>query len=165
MKTETVKLNYLHITPRKTRLVANLLKGLTVNEAEAQLLLRPQRVAKPLLKLLRSASSNAVHNKKMNVDQLIVDSIRVDQGPSSKRFLPRAMGRATPILKRTSHVTLVLKEVDKKIVPRFNITVHKPKKERGEKKKVKSKMQEEKIQPQKREKSGFLKKLFRRKSM
>lgn len=169
MNQETVKLNYLHIAPRKVRQVANLLKGLTVNEAEAQLLVHPQRVSKPLLVLLRSATANAVHNKKMNSGHLMIESIRVDQGPSTKRFLPRAMGRATSILKRTSHITLILKEIEKKTAPRFNIIAQKSKKTKKKEKKGKIKQpipQAEVKQKEKpKEKAGFFRRIFRRKSM
>ncbi|TSC96699.1 MAG: LSU ribosomal protein L22p (L17e) [Parcubacteria group bacterium Athens0714_26] len=167
MNTETVKLKFLHIAPRKVRLVANALRGLRVNEAEAQLLMRPQRSSYPILKLLRSGIANAVHNKKMDVDRLFIDKILVDQGPSLKRSMPRAMGRATPILKRTSHITLVLIEVEKKRIPRFNIITKKPKKAKKIKEtKIKPKDHSEKeaaIKP--KEKSGFMKKIFSRKSI
>src|SRR3989344_9692027 len=123
MAKQIAKLKYLHIAPRKVRLVANALRGLPANEAEAQLYLRPQRASKPLLKLLRSAIANAKNNQKTDPDKLVVESIQVDSGPVLKRFLPRAMGRATPILKRTSHVTLVLKESERKFEPKFNIVL------------------------------------------
>src|SRR3989338_10212312 len=106
----TAKLNYLQIAPRKVRLIANALKGLAVNEAEAQLLFRPQRPAKPILDLLRSAVASAKYNHKLNPDKLMVSGIKVDQGPMIKRFLPRAMGRATPLQKKMSHVSLILEE-------------------------------------------------------
>lgn len=167
MTKETVKLSYLHIAPRKVRLVSDALKGLSVNEAEAQLLLRPQRSSKPLLKLLRSAVANAKNNKKLDADKLAVENIRVDQGPVFKRFIPRAMGRATPIQKKTSHVTLVLKEVEKKAEPRFNIIVEKPeaaKKEKKAKKPKTPKAEGKRELAKPKEKTGFLKRMFRRKS-
>ena len=105
---QIAKLNYLHIAPRKVRLVANALRGLSVNEAEAQLLFRPQRSSEPLLKLLRSAVANAKNSQKLNADKLVIEAIQVNQGPMLKRFMPRAMGRATPIHKKMSHVILVL---------------------------------------------------------
>ena len=80
MKTQTAKLNYLKIAPRKTRLVANVLKGLSVNEAEAQLLMSPKRASGPLIKLLRSAIANA-KNRQLNPERLFIKEIRVDQGP------------------------------------------------------------------------------------
>lgn len=161
----TAKLNYLRIAPRKVRLVANAIKGLSINEAEAQLLFRARRSGKPLLNLLRSAIANAKNNYKLNPDKLMIKEIRVDQGPTIKRFLPRAMGRATPLQKKTSHVSLTLEEKAKGKVPRFNITV--AKKEKSLKmaaKPVKPKMEAEKTQKPK-EQVGFFKRFFRRKSV
>lgn len=108
-KQSIAKLNYLKIAPRKVRLIANLLKNRSTVEAEAELLYRPQRAAKPLLKLLRSSISNAV-NKDFKKENLFISDIRVDQGPMLKRWMPRAMGRATPIHKKMSHITLILQE-------------------------------------------------------
>lgn len=108
-KQSIAKLNYLKIAPRKVRLIANLLKKRSAIEAEAELLYRPQRAAKPLLKLLRSAISNAI-NKDLNKEKLFISDIRVDQGPMLKRWMPRAQGRATPIHKKMSHIILVLEE-------------------------------------------------------
>ncbi|MBU4348055.1 50S ribosomal protein L22 [Patescibacteria group bacterium] len=175
---ETVKLKYLHIAPRKARLVANLIKGLSVNEAEAELIIRPKRSTDPILKLLRSGVSNVINNQKIDSEKLIIEKIIVDQGPSFKRFLPRAMGRATPILKRTCHITMVLKEVSKKKVSRFNTT--KPKKDKKAKKIIKAGKEkkeaiskhEDKKEFKSKEasvssdnKQGFIKKMFRRKSI
>jgi len=165
----TAKLNHLHIAPRKVRLIADSIKGLTVNEAEAQLLFRPQRSSGPLLKLLRSATANAKSNHKLNPDKLVIQSVRVDQGPTMKRFLPRAMGRATPIHKKTSHVLLVLEDKENLKSPKFNITVNKktklPKKAET-KAKPKLETSQEKAKPQKpKEAGGFLKRFFRRKSV
>src|SRR3989338_4570164 len=85
---QIAKLKYLHMAPRKVRLIADTLKGLPISEAEAQLLTRSQRVAGPLLKLLRSAIANAKNNAKLDSNKLFVESIRVDQGPMLKRILP-----------------------------------------------------------------------------
>lgn len=165
--TETVKLNHLHIAPRKVRLIANAIKGLSVNEAEAQLLLRPQRPSLPLLKLLRSAVANAKHNQHLDSDKLVIGSIWVDQGPVFKRFIPRAMGRATPIQKKTSHITLILKEVEVKANPRFNIAVQKTETVKKEKKSKKTSAPKaeagKEVKP--KEKAGFFRKMFRRKSV
>lgn len=124
METQIAQLNYLRITPRKVRSVGDLIKGLTVNEAEAQLLVQRRRPAKPLLKLLRSAVANAKNNKRVNPDHLFIESIRVDQGPMLKRSLPRARGSASPIHKVMCHVTLVL-GVNENLKPRFKIVVPK----------------------------------------
>lgn len=120
MKQQTAQLNYLRIAPRKVRLVANLIKGMQVAEAEAQLLVNPKRAAESVLKLLRSAVSNA-KNGDMSVEKLIVKEIRVNEGPVLKRFMPRAQGRATSIHKKSSHITLILEESEKAAKPRFKI--------------------------------------------
>lgn len=162
MNTTTAKINYLKIAPRKVRLIANTLKGLSVPEAEAQLLLRLQRSAQPLLKLIRSAVSNA-RNQKMDTGKLFISSILVNQGPMLKRSLPRAQGRATPIHKKMSHVVLVLAESEQKLANRFIITPPK-KKDKVKKERVKPKMDEiKKEQP--KEKAGFFRRMFRRSSV
>jgi large subunit ribosomal protein L22 len=164
----TAKLNYLRIAPRKVRLIASTLKNLSVNEAEAQLLFRTQRSSKPILKLLRSAIANAKNNHKLNPDKLFIKNIRVDQGPVLKRFLPRARGRATPIHKRMSHVILVLEENPNLQPFRFTIPVTKktklPKKEK-KRKPLKKKTEIKKEAPKPQEKVGFLKRIFRRKTV
>lgn len=166
------KLKYLHMAPRKVRLVANSIKGKHVIEAEAQLAYAPQRAAKPLLKLLRSAANNA-SNKKLDKNKLFVKSITVDEGPMLKRWLPRAMGRATPIQKKMSHITLVLEEkmeFNRYKVPQAKITKSEKKltktkegvKEKEHEPKKKSPMVEEiKKKPQ----EGFARKIFRRKEI
>ncbi len=166
MNTQTVKLKYLQLAPRKVRLAATMLRGLSVNEAEAQLLVNPQRANLALLKLLRSAVSSAKQNGKLNPDNLFIKEIRVDGGPMLKRYMPRAMGRATPIQKKSSHVILVLAESEKSKSPRFKIV--KPerisKRAKAEKtKETKKEKQTERAKPA--EKSGFMRKIFRRKSI
>ena len=129
MVTHKAQLRYLHIAPRKVRLLVDTLRKLPVHEAEAQLMMRNQRAALPLLKLIRSAASGAIQ-KKANRENLVISEFRVDQGPILKRSLPRAQGRATPIHKILSHVTVILTEVDKPQRARF-IFAKKEKKERG----------------------------------
>jgi len=171
---ETVKLNHLHIAPRKARLVANLIKNLSANEAEAQLMILSKRSAEPILKLLKSGVANMVNNRKLDPEKLVIEKITVDEGPSLKRFLPRSMGRATPLLKRTCHVTIVLKEVaGKKKNNRFNTV--KPKREKKAKKIIKEgerSLKKENKEPESKEgaitkenKRGFVKKFFSRKSV
>jgi len=104
------KLNYLRMSPRKVRLVANLIKGLDVVEAKHQLRFLTKKAALPLAKLLDSAVANAKHNFNLDKNNLYIAKILVNQGPTLKRWMPRAFGRATPIAKRTSHITLVLEE-------------------------------------------------------
>lgn len=106
------KLKYLRISPRKVRLVANLVSGLDVGKAEEQLSFFPKHAALPLRKLLRSAIANAEHNFNFKRESLYVRSLIVEGGPILKRFLPRMGGRASDIKKRTSHVILTLERRD-----------------------------------------------------
>ncbi|MBE9580981.1 MAG: 50S ribosomal protein L22 [Proteobacteria bacterium] len=101
---------YVRISPTKVRRVAIAIKGKPVEDALNLLGYMPQRSAKILAKVIRSAVANADQKPDIDVDSLSVSNIAVNQGPSLKRFRPRAMGRATKILKRTSHVTIVLAE-------------------------------------------------------
>jgi large subunit ribosomal protein L22 len=148
MRSVTAKLNYLKIAPRKARLVADSIKGLSVNEAEAQLSISPKRAALPIIKLLRSAIANAKHNQQLDAGRLFIKEIRVDQGTTLKRHIPRAMGRTTPIHKKSAHITLVLAEPEKFKEPRFKIV----KPERIKKREI-EKIRKERAQQ--REQSGF----------
>lgn len=134
IKEQKAFLRYLSIAPRKVRLIADTLRKLSVSEAQAQLILRPHRTAEPLLKLLNSAISNAKNNG-LDVAKLVVAKIWVDPAPVLQRSLPRSQGRATPILKRMSHVTIVLAENEKAKPSRFIITAP----EKKEKKEAKPK--------------------------
>ncbi len=171
MKIQTAKLNYLKIAPRKVRAVANTLKGLTVSEAEAQLLIGDRRSSEPLLKLLRSAVSNA-KNQKFNADKLFIKEIRVDGGPMLKRQFPRSLGRADMIQKKSSHITLNLAESEKIKPSRFNIVkpekISKKKLERikAEKERDKPKIPEKEAPKISRPREkGFMRKIFRRKNV
>ena len=113
----TAKLKYLRISPRKVRLVTDLIRGLTVGEAEKQLKFLTKRAARPVLKLLNSAVANAQNNANLAKEGLFISKIVVEVGPSLKRWRPRAMGRATTIMKRTSHITLVLEEKEPSVAP------------------------------------------------
>jgi large subunit ribosomal protein L22 len=108
----TAKLRHLRIAPRKVRLVADLIRGRGVEEALNILQFTDKGSSEHLAKLLKSAVSNADEKPGVNVDKLYIKKITVDGGPSIKRFRPRAMGRATPILKRTSHVFIGLDQQD-----------------------------------------------------
>ena len=101
---------YVRITSRKVRRVANLVRGKKVEEALFTLKYLPHRGARILEKVISSAQANAEHNHKMDKGKLHIVRAYVDQGPTLKRFRPRAMGRASPILKRTSHITVVVGE-------------------------------------------------------
>jgi len=103
------KLRYLRVAPRKTRLVVDLVRGKHVEQAISILTFTRRAASEPVLKLIESAIANA-EAVDANVDRLFVDQIFVDEGPTLRRFRPRAQGRATRIKKRTSHVTCVLAE-------------------------------------------------------
>lgn len=101
---------FIRISPRKVRQVMELIKGKDAQEALAILKYTPKRGAGYIAKVLQSAMANAEHNFEMDPDSLYVDRAYVDQGPTLKRFMPRAMGRADMIRKRTSHITVVVRE-------------------------------------------------------
>lgn len=102
------KLSNLSISPRKVRLVVDLVRGLGVAEAEAQLIHSPKQASKPILTLLKSAVANAEHNFKMKKDDLFVKEIFADEAKTAYRYQPRAFGRATPLRQRASHVSIIL---------------------------------------------------------
>ncbi len=102
------QLNSLRMSPQKVRLVADVIRGMHVRDAEAQLLFSRKAAAKPLHTLLKSAVANAVHNHKMDPNSLVISTIYVNEGVVLKRWMPRAQGRATPLRKRSSHITIVL---------------------------------------------------------
>ncbi|MGG3468821.1 50S ribosomal protein L22 [Neobacillus pocheonensis] len=100
----------VRIAPRKARLVVDLIRGKQVGEAVAILNLTPKAASPIVEKVLKSAMANAEHNYEMDVNSLVVTQAFVDEGPTLKRFRPRAMGRASQINKRTCHITIVLTE-------------------------------------------------------
>lgn len=106
----TAKLRYLRIAPRKVRLVADLIRGKSVEEAQNILNFTQKRAALPILKLLKQAISNAKNNFQLEEKNLYISKILVDEGPKLKRVRPRAKGHADEIQKKTSHITLVLEE-------------------------------------------------------
>jgi large subunit ribosomal protein L22 len=104
------KLRYARLSPQKTRLVVDMVRGKGVQDALNILKFSPQKAAAVVSKLVSSAVANAEQKGVSDVDRLFVKTINVDQGPALKRFLPRAQGRATRIRKPTSHITVVLDE-------------------------------------------------------
>ena len=108
----TAKLNDYRQSPRKVRLVANLVKGKKIEEVRNTLAFLVKRASKPLADLIDSAVANASHNFNIPADQLYVKEFRVDEGVVLKRRMPRARGMAYPINKRTSHVFLQLDTID-----------------------------------------------------
>ena len=105
-------LKYLRISPRKVQIVADLIRGKNVGTAMAILMQTPKAASEPMMKLLKSAVANAENNFNMDKNQLYVAEALVCPGPIMKRVRPRAQGRAYRIEKRTSHITLVLKEME-----------------------------------------------------
>ena len=100
----------VRIAPRKVRLILDLVRGKEVGEAISILKLTNKRSSQVVEKLVKSAVANAEHNYDMDIDNLYISEIYADEGPTLKRFRPRAQGRATKINKRTSHITVVVEE-------------------------------------------------------
>ncbi len=109
METRAVS-RYLRVAPRKARLVADLVRGRAVGDAIGLLHHVPKKAAKMVAKTLKSVVANAENTKGVDVDRLYIKSIAVDEGPTGKRFMPRAHGRATQIRRRTAHLTVVVDE-------------------------------------------------------
>jgi len=109
METKAVA-RFVRISPRKVRLVMDQVKGKRVEEALNMLAFSPKKGARILRNLINSAVANAENNHEMDVDKLYIKRIYADEGPTMKRWRPRALGRATRIRKRTSHLTVVLDE-------------------------------------------------------
>ena len=107
-KVVRARARYVRTSARKARMVCGALRGKTIGEARAILAFTPREVARDWSKLLESAVANAESNHELLEDDLIVREAYADEGPTIKRFRPRAMGRATPIRKRTSHLTITL---------------------------------------------------------
>ncbi len=105
----TVK--YVRISARKVKIVIDLIRGKKVGEALTILEYTPKAASEPVTKLLKSAIANAENNLEMDTDTLFVAEVYANQGPTLKRFMPRAMGRATKIRKRTSHIGIILDEM------------------------------------------------------
>jgi len=99
---------YVRVAPRKARLVADQVRGLHIDKARALLQFSPRGAAKDIGKLIESAAANAENNHDLVADEMRVAEITVDEGPTLRRYRPRALGRATPINKRTSHIAVAL---------------------------------------------------------
>jgi large subunit ribosomal protein L22 len=99
---------YVRVAPRKARLIADQVRGLQIDRARALLQFSPRAAAQDIGKLIESAAANAENNHDLIADEMRVAEITVDEGPTLRRFRPRALGRATPINKRTSHIAVAL---------------------------------------------------------
>jgi len=166
------KLRYLRITPRKVRLVTELIKKKKVEEARTILNFTIKRGANPLLKLLETAMADARNNFQLDPVNLYISKLTVDQGPTHKRWRPRSRGMANPIQKKTSHITLVLDEIAPgKKIKKVKKVEQEPKVEKIEEKpasakssgEAKPKFEAPKDQPKTKTTRG-LKRFFRRKS-
>jgi len=124
---------YLRVTPRKARLVLDAVKGKSANQALAILKFIPNEAARYIERLIASAIANAEHNYSLDRDTLRLTGGYVDTGPSLKRIQPRAMGRAYRILRRTSHITVVLSEDEKLRAEATKAKARKPAGRRGRK--------------------------------
>jgi large subunit ribosomal protein L22 len=112
------KARFIRMSPKKVRLVADLIRGMDIDKAEAQLKFTKKAASGPVLKVIRSARANAEHNFKLAPETMFIKTITVDGGPVLHRWMPRAFGRATPIRKRTSHITVILDERTKEGAPK-----------------------------------------------
>lgn len=102
---------YIRISSRKVKTVIDLIRGKQVAEAKAILMATPKAASEPVTKVLNSAIANAENNMELSADTLYVAEVFADQGPTLKRYRPRAQGRASRIRKRTSHITIILDQV------------------------------------------------------
>ena len=112
MAVATAKATYIRIAPRKVQIVLDLIRNQPADKAMAILKYTPKAACEPLMKLLKSAIANAENNNNMDVSKLYVAECSVSQGPTLKRIRPRARGSANRINKKTSHITLVLKDAE-----------------------------------------------------
>lgn len=105
------KAKHIRISPKKTRLVVDVVRGMGAKKALDQLSFLNKKASKPVKKLIESCMANAENNYELDKNNLFVKEICVDEGKTLHRFIPRAYGRATPIRKRTSHITVILGEI------------------------------------------------------
>lgn len=175
------KLKYLRLAPRKVRAVLDVIRGLDVVSAEAQLIHLPKKASQAVLKLLNSAVHNALNRYFLKKEDLYIQEIFADEGPTLYRWFPRAFGRATPIRKRSSHLTIVLsakkkagvkekikrEEVEQKLKketpPKIENEVREEIPKIYEKKQKEKKTAKEDLRLKRRE--SFMKKIFRRKTI
>lgn len=181
---------HIRMSPKKVRLVADVVRGQEVGKALNQLSFMSKKATTPIEKLVKSAIANAEHNFELDKNNLYIKEIRVDEGKTLKRWKPRAYGRAAPIRKRTSHVSLVLAEIKDsgkkkakkrdieapvnldEVAKRAKEREARESKEKTSKKDEKLEKNEEEVRKdmpprpkeKKKETKGFASKIFRRKS-
>ncbi|RJR32033.1 50S ribosomal protein L22 [Candidatus Parcubacteria bacterium] len=161
-------LRFLRMSPKKVRLVVNMVKNMKVQDALDQLQFLNKAAALPVFKLIKSAIANAENNFGLKGENLAIKNFTVNDGPSLKRWQPKAHGRATPILKRSSHINLVLEDISgetpkKKEIkkPAEKVKVLSP---QEVKKEIKKNLKEERIDDKEKQGRGFTKKFFSRKT-
>ncbi len=111
-RTAFARATYVRVTPMKARRVVDLIRGMDAQQALGVLKFAPQAASEPVAKVLASAIANAEHNVHLDPESLIISRAFVDEGPTLKRFRPRAQGRAYRIRKRTSHITIEVESID-----------------------------------------------------
>ncbi len=109
--TARAQAKFVRVTPQKARRVVDLIRGMDASEAQTLLRFAPQAASEPIGKVLDSAIANATNNYNLDARTLVIKEAFVDEGPTMKRFRPRAQGRASQILKRTSHITVIVESV------------------------------------------------------
>ena len=112
VRTAIARATYVRVTPMKARRVIDLIRGKSAQQSLAMLKFAPQAASEPVAKVLASAIANAENNFSLDADTLVISRAFVDEGPTLKRFRPRAQGRAYRIRKRTSHITIEVESVD-----------------------------------------------------
>jgi len=112
VRTAFARATHVRVTPMKARRVVDLIRDMPAQQALAVLKFAPQAASEPVAKVLASAIANAEHNFSLDPETLVISRAYVDEGPTLKRFQPRAQGRAYRIRKRTSHITIELESID-----------------------------------------------------
>jgi large subunit ribosomal protein L22 len=115
VRTAFARATYVRVTPMKARRVIELIRDLPAQDALSVLKFAPQAASEPVAKVLASAIANAEHNFSLDADTLFVSRAYVDEGPTMKRFRPRAQGRAYRIRKRTSHITIEVESIERRV--------------------------------------------------
>jgi len=159
----TAKLRYLRMAPRKVRMVADLIRGKKVVEAQLLLQFAAKHSALPVLKTLNSAIASAKNNFEADVSNLYISHIAINEGPKLKRYRPRARGQAYEIQKKTSHITVVIDEIEQG----KKVQTKKPGEQKGTVKATTAKPSfrpEQEVQKPK-EQRGIAQRIFRRKSI
>ena len=147
-----MRLNNLRTAPRKVRLVADLVRGKNVDRARSLLMFAVKKPSEPVLKLLNSAVDSALNNFKLQESNLYISKITVDEGPKLKRWHPMSRGRAYPIMKRTSNITLVLSEGSSSMKEGVSKKEHKKKRVEMQSAKLKVQYENVKLKNKKRAK-------------